>query len=87
MSKVLITGVRKEKGRVVAVLINEGEYELNDVINHINKKDEGWEDVYTLSEESVKGKVFVKELWTGTSFLCTPPDGIKENNLSELPQY
>lgn len=87
MSERFITDVRKERGRVVAVSINDGEYELNDVIDHIRKKDEGWEDVYTLAEGFPKRRVFVKELWTGTRFLCSAPDGIKENNLGELPQY
>lgn len=66
------------------IINNDEEYEIDDVINHINKKDEGWESVYTFAEGYRNAKVFVKTLWTGTRFLCTPPDGIVENNLSNL---
>jgi len=85
VADVFITGVTKERGRIVTVLIDhDAEYGIDEVINHISLKDEGWEHVYTFAEGYRKARVFVKTLWTGTRFLCTPPDGIMENNLSNL---
>lgn len=87
MSEILIVGIVKERGRIIAFVIDEGTYDKDEVINHIVRKDEGWEHVYTFVEGYAKARVFVKTLYTGTRFLCTPPDGVVENNIGSLPQY
>lgn len=87
MGRKYLTAVTKYKHTIVGAKINGEEYEIDEIIRRMREKDDNWTEIYTFCDGFPTSKVFPKRNFWGTEFLCTSPDGILENNLSELEEF